>query len=139
MSAPKKKQTRVPGLAPAVSSLVETMVSEAQGPGQEIDPESLERTKATMHRRLQMMPRFLGVPMMGATLVFDWMGMLRAGRPFHLQNLKQRSEQLESWRSSSIGFLVNFVDFYEKMAKFGYFYDRYERGEADDRDMEGEA
>ncbi len=113
------------------------MVAEAQGADDVMDPEALDRTRATMHRRLQMMPRFLGIPMIGATLVFDWGGVLASGLPFHRQSAAQRRKQLETWRKSSIGFLVNFVDFYEKMAKFTYFYELHERKEQRDEEVSG--
>lgn len=67
----------------------------------------------SQHRQLV---DYLRPPMFAATLVFDWWGLIRRGRPFHLQDLENRSAQIRSWRNSSIAPLRDFIRFHELLA-----------------------
>lgn len=118
------------GLPRAVQSLVEAVVQDAIGPARSPDPEALREAVAVMNRRLRMMPTFLGTPMMGASLVFDWSGLLFAGSRFHRQQPDRRGRQLRWWRNAPLGFLRDFMDFYGKMGVFAYFSELEEREKA---------
>lgn len=118
----KKQALKVdPILTPAVRGVLEAVVADAVGGPEKVDPQILKTTTDRMMERLGLMPTFLGVPMAGATVVFDAMGILYAGRPFRSQPTPSRHKQMESWRNAPIGFLRNYLDFWEKMGVFVYF------------------
>ena len=100
---------------------MQAVVSDAMGAGQKIDEEALGITTARMVERLGLMPRFLGVPMASATVVFDLAGWVHAGRPFRRQGVDAQHKQMETWRNAPIGFFRDFLDFWEKMGVFVYF------------------
>jgi hypothetical protein len=114
-------------LRPTVSSVVEALVSETEG---EADPEILDRASRTMMGRLRAMPRFIGLPMMAATLVFDGSGVVFGRRPFRSLPPEARARVLNAWRRAPVGVFRTFVEFYEKMGTFVYFSEKYESGEA---------
>ena len=113
-------------IRPVVSSVVESLIAETGG---QVDPEILARATRTMMGRLGAMPRFIGLPMMGATLVFDGSGLVLGGRPFRSLPPDARARVLAAWRRSPVGVFRTFVEFYEKMGTFVYFSEKYESAE----------
>ncbi len=119
-------------LRPTVSSVVESLVAEAEGAA---DPAILERASRTMMGRLRAMPRFIGLPMMAATLAFDASGVAFGRRPFRSLPPEARARVLAAWRTAPVGVFRTFVEFYEKMGTFVYFSEKYEAaGAADERE-----
>ncbi len=108
-------------LSPVVKKLVRALVAEAAGPDAPLDQPAIEATARAMRGRLAIMPRFLGLPMAGATVFFDLSGVLVAGRPFRLQTPEQQRRQLGLWRKAPLSFCQDFLEFYGKMATFVYF------------------
>jgi len=123
------KKFNVPGLQRVISSLVLTVVNEAKGPSEPLSEPSLNRAVEVMQNRLFMMPRFLGLPMVMATILFEFFGILVGARLFHNLPQSRRQRQLRIWRNSPVSLFGNFVDFYEKMGVFAYFSDLFERKE----------
>jgi len=123
------KKFNVPGLQKVISSLVLTVVSEAKGPSEPLSEPSLNRAVEVMQNRLYLMPRFLGLPMVCATILFEFFGILVGARLFHNLSQSRRQKQLRIWRNAPISLFGNFVDFYEKMGVFAYFSDLFERKE----------
>lgn len=119
----------VPGLERIISALVLTVVNEAKGSSDPISEPSLKRAADVMQNRLYMMPRFLGLPMVMATIFFEFFGILMGARLFHSLPQSKRQKQLKVWRNAPISLFGNFVDFYEKMGVFAYFSDLFERQE----------
>ncbi|MBN1334900.1 MAG: hypothetical protein JXB39_02965 [Deltaproteobacteria bacterium] len=112
---------------PTVASVVETLVAESEGPA---DPEILDRASHTMLGRIQAMPRYIGLPMMAATLAFDASGVAFGRRPFRFLPPEARARVLEAWRNAPVGVFRTFVEFYEKMGTFVYFSEKDEAAEA---------
>jgi hypothetical protein len=110
-----------------VGALVEAVVRPPAGAARAVDEASLARTQQVMLRRLRMMPRYLGIPMMLLTVLFDAWGILRRGRPFHAQTLEERRAQMAAWRAAPFNLARSFVDFYDRMASFIYFSDLEEK------------
>jgi hypothetical protein len=108
-------------LSPAIGQIVRTLVAEAAGSEDTLDSAALQATAAAMRGRIAIMPRFLGLPMLGATAFFDVSGVALTGRPFRLQSPSQRARQVALWRAAPISFCQSFLDFYGKMATFVYF------------------
>ena len=109
------------GISPTVESIVRTIVADTVGGEDKIDEQALARTAKAMEGRLQIMPRYLGLPIMGVTMVFDLYGMASSGRPFRRQSLGQRRRQVGQWRRAPISFCGSFLDLYEKMTTVIYF------------------
>ncbi len=124
-----ERKFKVPGLHRVVSSLVLTVVNEAKGASDPISEPSFNRAVEVMQNRLYMMPRFLGLPMVMATIFFEFFGILLGARLFHNLSQSRRQQQLRIWRNVPISLFGNFVDFYEKMGTFAYFSDPFERKE----------
>ncbi len=77
-------------LAPVVGKIARTLVAEATGSDKPLDDDALDATAKALCDRMASMPRFLGLPMMGATVFFDLCGVAVAGRPFRFQSSAQR-------------------------------------------------
>jgi len=108
-------------LSPIIGQIVRTLVAEAAGAEASLDEPALEATAAAMRGRIAIMPRFLGLPMAGATVFFDASGVLTGGRPFRFQGPAQRARQVALWRRAPLSFCQDFLEFYGKMATFVYF------------------
>jgi hypothetical protein len=108
-------------LSPVVGQIVRTLVAEAAGSENGLDEPALEATATAMRGRIAIMPRFLGLPMAGATVFFDASGVLTGGRPFRFQSPAQRARQVALWRKAPLSFCQDFLEFYGKMATFVYF------------------
>ncbi|MGL5082118.1 MAG: hypothetical protein ACRC8A_11590 [Microcoleaceae cyanobacterium] len=61
------------------------------------------------------MPDYLQFPILILTLIFDIIGVLQGNRPFHHQSPQVRSQQIDLWRNSSIGFCRDLIRFYESL------------------------
>jgi len=108
-------------LDPVIAPLMRTLVVEAAGPDAPVDDVALRAAAAAMRGRIGLMPRFLGLPMAGATLVFDATGVLAGGRPFRFQTEEGRRRVVALWRRAPISFFQDFLEFYGKMGTFIYF------------------
>ena len=116
---PRRGAQRV--LTPVVGQIVRTLVAEATGSEAALDEPAITATARAMGGRIAIMPRFLGVPMAGATVFFDVSGVLTGGRPFRYQSPEQRARQVALWRKAPLSFCQDFLEFYGKMATFVYF------------------
>lgn len=116
---PRRAAARV--LGPVVGQIVRTLVAEAAGSEIGLDEPALEATAKAMRGRIAIMPRFLGLPMAGATMAFDLSGVVTGGRPFRFQSADGRARQVALWRAAPISFCQDFLEFYGKMATFVYF------------------
>ncbi len=108
-------------LSPVVGQIVRTLVADAAGSESTLDESALAATADAMRGRIAIMPRFLGLPMAGATVFFDLSGVATAGRPFRFQSAAQRARQVALWRKAPVSFCQDFLEFYGKMATFVYF------------------
>ena len=108
-------------LDPVIHAIVRTLVAEAAGAGVALDERALAAAARAMRGRIGLMPRFLGLPMAGATLFFDATGALAGGRPFRKLPDEQRHKVVELWRKAPISFFQDFLEFYGKMGIFVYF------------------
>ena len=108
-------------LEPVVRPLLRSLVAEAAGSEADLDEAALARAAQAMRLRVGLMPRFLGMPMAGATLFFDAGGVLVGGRPFRWLDDAQRRRFLALWRRAPISFFQDFLDFYGKMGTFVYY------------------
>lgn len=113
---------------PMLGSVARSVVAAAVGVSNDRDTH-IERTSEVMWEKISLMPKFLGYPMMGATLAFDLYGIAVGGRPFHLLGPEARQRQIHQWRTAPIAFCQDFLDFYEKMGTFVYYTERYGEGE----------
>jgi hypothetical protein len=105
-----------------VAALVRAVVVDALGSEARVNEDALRETVVVILRRIRMMPRFIGLPMVLLTVLFDLFGVLVSGRPFHRHGLEGRRRVLERWRSLPFGFCAGFADFYQKMSTFAYFH-----------------
>ena len=108
-------------LAPVVGKIARTLVAEAAGGDVALDDQAIDTTAQALCGRMATMPRFLGLPMMGATVFFDVFGLAVAGRPFRFQTAAQRERHLAVWRRVPVSFFGDFLEFHGKMATFSYF------------------
>jgi hypothetical protein len=73
------------------------------------------------------MPDYLRLPFRGLTLAFDAAALPFAGRPFHRLPHERRWRQIRAWRTSTLGVRRDLVKFYETLAVFGWYSERYGR------------
>jgi hypothetical protein len=67
------------------------------------------------------MPDYLRLPMIAATLFFDFSTLARARRRFHRLGHAERWRQIVNWKNSSLSAHRNFIKFYESLATFGWY------------------
>lgn len=103
---------------PVVASLVATVVSAG---GKEPDPELVERAADALLDRIADMPRYLGAPMLAATVAFEAYGLANGAARFSRATPERRRRQLAAWRRAPLAVFRDFVAFYEKMGNFAYF------------------
>jgi choline dehydrogenase-like flavoprotein len=100
-----------------VHSAAQTRVEPGQ-PGFQPPHNDLTRFVLAQHAR---MPDYLRGPLLAATLGFDFIGLLRAGRLFHQQPLAMRARQIQAWKGSRIGFKRDLVRYYESLAALALY------------------
>jgi hypothetical protein len=67
------------------------------------------------------MPRFMALGMAVLLWVFDWYGLLRAGRRFRSQALEARRKRVGEWAGAPLGPMRDFVEFFRRMGTFVWF------------------
>jgi len=70
-------------------------------------------------------PDYLRLPLRVLTLAFDAWGVVTAGRPFHRLPLEARRRQVAAWKGSRLGFRRDLIKFFETLAVFGIYSERY--------------
>lgn len=106
-------------VAPLVERVVGAVLHDEVGDA--VNPELQTKTVAFVCEKMEQMPRFLGLGMMGMTAAFDMWGVVTAGRRFSRQTHEQQKRQLAQWKNAPVGLCRNFVDFYQKMGIFCYY------------------
>jgi hypothetical protein len=111
-------------MIPVVRALVACFVvhpdqEEALGP-------ELDTTTTEVVRKVSAMPRYMSLGMHLLTVVFDWWGLLTAGRRFRALPRAQRERQVRVWQGSPLGLMRDTVEFYEKMGTFVFWSGREE-------------
>jgi hypothetical protein len=107
-----------------VLALADTFVhsSGSGGSGEPVDPVPVARFLLQTHARI---PDYLRLPLRVLTLVFDAWGVITAGRPFHRLPLEARRRQVAAWKGSRLGFRRDLIKFFEALAVFGIYSERY--------------
>jgi hypothetical protein len=108
-------------IKPVVASLVTCIISEGLGQEEQGDSASLEETAEILCAKIVLMPRYLGIPMLVLTLIFDWYGLLLSGKPFHKHAHPKRIPLIMQWKKSKIGICCDFIKFFERLSFFIYF------------------
>jgi hypothetical protein len=104
-----------------VLAIAETLVDDHGGAGIVQAPVVAAFLTGT-HARI---PDYLRRPLMVLTLVFDAWGVPTAGKPFHRLPLQARVRQVEAWRRSRIGPRRDLIKFFETLAVFGIYSEKY--------------
>lgn len=107
-----------------VSALAASIIRERCGVGEEPLGPPVAVFLLQTHAR---MPDYLRLPLTCLTLAFDASALLRSGRPFHRLSHERRWRQIEAWRTSTLAFRRDLVRFYETLAIFGCYSERYAR------------
>jgi len=107
----------------AVLALADTFVhSSGEGGGEPVDPVPVARFLLQTHARI---PDYLRLPLRVLTLAFDAWGVVTAGHPFHRLPLDARRRQVATWKGSRLGFRRDLIKFFETLAVFGVYSERY--------------
>jgi hypothetical protein len=104
-----------------VLAIAETLVHH-HGGGGTVQTAAVASFLIGTHARI---PDYLRLPLMVLTLAFDAWGVPTAGRPFHRLPLQARAKQIETWRRSRIGPRRDLIKFFETLAIFGIYSDKY--------------
>jgi hypothetical protein len=104
-----------------VSGLAEAIIAAEVGRGEHSDPVHVLKTGELLLQRITQMPPHLSFGMLILVLSFDRFCRSRAGGPVAKLSNPARLEMLGSWKTSPIGPLRQFVQFYEKMGSFVYY------------------
>ena len=82
--------------SPVVRGLVEAVLLE-EGSTSEQTARRVDATAAVLDRKIRAMPRFMALGMAVLLWVFDWYGVLRAGRRFRSQAHAARRRRVGEW------------------------------------------
>jgi hypothetical protein len=72
-------------------------------------------------RQITAMPSFLRVPYGFAMLAFDWLALLRYGRPFRSLKPERGARYVAWWNDSPVSFMRDFVRLIRSSALLVYF------------------
>ena len=106
---------------PVVLSLSHCLVASALEKTSEVDQESINQTSSILMEKILLMPRYLGVPMLFLTILFDWYGGVISGKCFQNQTYPIKIRQINQWKHCSAGVLRDFIQFYERLTLFIYY------------------
>lgn len=106
--------------SPVVRGLVEAILLEEDASSTEVR-ERLDATAAVLDHKIRAMPRFMALGMAVLLWVFDWYGVLRAGRRFQGQAHAARCKRVGEWSAAPVGPLRDFVEFFRRMGTFVWF------------------
>jgi len=106
--------------SPVVRGLVEAVLLEGSAHGDEVAAR-LDQTAAVLTRKIRAMPRFMALGMTVLLWVFDWYGLIRAGRRFRSQAHAARQMRVGEWSRAPIGPMRDFVEFFRRMGTFVWF------------------
>ncbi|MGB0640333.1 MAG: hypothetical protein ACPGTU_13410 [Myxococcota bacterium] len=76
------------------------------------------QTTAVLIRKVDQMPRFMRFGMRVLLVVFNYYGVLRAGRRFHTQSIEQKRLRIDEWSRAPLGPCRDMVEFFRKMGTF---------------------
>jgi hypothetical protein len=82
------------------------------------DQESQIKVSSALLVKINLMPRFLSLPMLVLTVLFDGYGIVRYGRMFHSLSLARRDKIISQWRHAPLRVCRDFVRFYDRMVMF---------------------
>jgi hypothetical protein len=106
-------------LNPIISNLTRRILAQAL---QELPPEDiLNQTVREVYQRVLNMPRFLLIPIVMLTIIFDGYGLSRNGRLFRRQNAVQQDQQIACWQNSPMSMCRDFIKLYQKTIIFVYY------------------
>lgn len=108
-------------IRPVIAPLLATVMQTELGAGAVVDSAVLAQTARTMERKLQQMPRFMGLGIAALTAIFDADGRRYGAGRFRDNRPAARLAQARAWRESPLPFLPDFMDFYGKMGVFVYW------------------
>jgi hypothetical protein len=120
-SLPLPQQKLSARAAPVVSGLTEAVIAAEVGRSDLAGLPHVARTGEILLKRITQMPPHLSVGMLTLVLAFDRYCRARAGSGVVGLDNPARQELLARWKSSPIGPLRQFVQFYEKMGTFVYY------------------
>jgi hypothetical protein len=106
--------------SPVVRGLVEAVLLE-EGSTSEQTARRVDATAAVLDRKIRAMPRFMALGMAVLLWVFDWYGVLRAGRRFRSQAHAARRRRVGEWAGAPLGPMRDFVEFFRRMGTFVWF------------------
>ena len=119
LSLPTQQLTR--RAAPVISGLAEAVIAAEVGRGEHSSPEHIRKTGEVLLQRISQMPPHLSFGMMVLVLSFNRFCRARAGQAVAELSNDERLQMLGLWKTSPIGPLRQFVQFYEKMGSFVYY------------------
>src|SRR5271157_3559779 len=99
-----------------VSALVYSL-AQSQGEGGEpsAQPPYNDLARFVLEQQARL-PDYLRLPMLAATLGFDWSNCLHTARSFHSRPPEIRQRQIAAWKRSRLGFQRDLVRYYESLA-----------------------
>ena len=106
---------------PVVSSLSYCLVAIALEEKSKVDQVSINKTSSILMGKILLMPRYLGIPMLFLTILFDWYGGFTSGTRFQNQTSLDKSRQVNQWKHCPIGVFRDFVQFHERLTLFIYY------------------
>ena len=112
-------------LEPVVRGLVEGLLADDD------HDVAVDETAAVLVRQIRGMPGLMNFGMALLLMVFDWYGLLRAGRRFRSLPLEKQRRCISEWGAAPIGPCRDMVEFHRKMGTFVALSFEYQGHEAD--------
>lgn len=111
-------------LRPIVRNVLRDLVAE------EFGTEHLEQATDRLLHRIGAMPPHLGAGIAVLTLTYESHGVARYGQAMHALPADKRRRLFKKWKTSPVGPLRDWTQFYEKMGVFVYWSTMEDRGHA---------
>ena len=87
----------------------------------QVDNNRVNTTTLILQKKIEMMPRFLRLPMIILIFFFDWYGCFFSGMRFHRQKRDDQIDQIKHWKRSCLFVFRDFIQFNERLSFFIFY------------------
>jgi hypothetical protein len=116
---------RMPMFESTVSALTEVIIRERCEAAESASSSAFEAVARFLLKTHGLMPDYLRLPLKSLTLLFGLWTVPITGKPFHRLSPERQVAVLRAWKRSALGPRRDLIKFYETLAIFGWYAERY--------------
>jgi len=105
----------------SISAIVYSVIDEMVSQDINNSIQDRDRVAAFISSQHRRMPLYLKLPFALSVIAFNFYPVFKLKRPFHLMQNDLRRMQIGLWRLSRIGFLRNFVRFFDSFTILAWY------------------